>query len=229
MSASNNKMKGLLKGLRYISQIFDNEKEPEMQIGHPTDVKHVAHIGWDGPSVNSAPSWMNEFKAPPGSLSAPLACGGEVREEDPAKWVSQGSRGQSSSPRNMAELPKSSKRNSYRNGTGESSIKEKPDKPRQSRKPSKNSSSSKDTSNSHSPKPRRSKDPNQATDLNSQELPGAPKKSSRRKKSKDSSSGSSRHYKTQDLDTGSESGSVSRRREERLSNASGFEEGEDNS
>lgn len=31
-----------------------------MEIGYPTDVKHVAHIGWDGPS-GSAPSWMNEF------------------------------------------------------------------------------------------------------------------------------------------------------------------------
>lgn len=28
-----------------------------MQIGYPTDVKHVAHIGWDGPSVN-APNWV---------------------------------------------------------------------------------------------------------------------------------------------------------------------------
>ncbi|KAF5823123.1 putative CRIB domain-containing protein [Helianthus annuus] len=56
-------MKGLLKGLRYISEIFeaDNEKEPEIQIGAPTDVKHVAHIGCDGPSSN-APSWMNEFQ-----------------------------------------------------------------------------------------------------------------------------------------------------------------------
>ncbi|KAL6527704.1 CRIB domain-containing protein ric7 [Orobanche minor] len=52
------KMKGLLKGLRYISQIFAYEgKELEMQIGHPTDVKHVAHIGWDGPTVDS-PSWV---------------------------------------------------------------------------------------------------------------------------------------------------------------------------
>ena len=77
------KMKGLLKGLRYISQIFgefcfliplilksamkcwngfnncnaDEDKEPDMQIGFPTDVKHVAHIGWDGPSVDS-PSWV---------------------------------------------------------------------------------------------------------------------------------------------------------------------------
>ncbi|KAK9058404.1 hypothetical protein SSX86_023246 [Deinandra increscens subsp. villosa] len=56
-------MKGLLKGLRYISEIFeaDNEKEPEIQIGAPTDVKHVAHIGCDGPSSN-APTWMNEFQ-----------------------------------------------------------------------------------------------------------------------------------------------------------------------
>lgn len=28
-----------------------------MEIGFPTDVKHVAHIGWDGPS-DSAPSWV---------------------------------------------------------------------------------------------------------------------------------------------------------------------------
>ncbi|KAK1426402.1 hypothetical protein QVD17_15073 [Tagetes erecta] len=56
-------MKGLLKGLRYISEIFeaDNEKEPEIQIGAPTDVKHVAHIGCDGPS-SSAPTWMNDFQ-----------------------------------------------------------------------------------------------------------------------------------------------------------------------
>ncbi|CAK8570681.1 unnamed protein product [Lathyrus sativus] len=54
------KVKGLLKGLRYISQIFD-EKEDEIQIGFPTDVKHVAHIGSDDPSAN-APSWMNEYK-----------------------------------------------------------------------------------------------------------------------------------------------------------------------
>lgn len=86
-------MKGLLKGLRYISQIFgqyiddfsviesqaylsfkvilnnslfhlstekedEEEEEEEMQIGFPTDVKHVAHIGWDGPAVSS-PSWVS--------------------------------------------------------------------------------------------------------------------------------------------------------------------------
>lgn len=29
-----------------------------MEIGFPTDVKHVAHIGWDGPS-ESAPGWVH--------------------------------------------------------------------------------------------------------------------------------------------------------------------------
>ncbi|KAA3474920.1 CRIB domain-containing protein RIC7-like [Gossypium australe] len=153
MSSSNNKMKGLLKGLRYISEIFENEKEPEMQIGLPTDVKHVAHIGWDGPSsVNSAPSWMNEFKS-------------DGRDDDPAKCVSQGtiyqflhgtivqslgnfnnfisyqmsdginregSKGQSSSSvTDMAEVPKSSKRSSTSTKTSkeESTVKEKGDKP----------------------------------------------------------------------------------------------------
>lgn len=36
---------------------FADEKEEEIQIGFPTDVKHVAHIGWDGPSANM-PSWV---------------------------------------------------------------------------------------------------------------------------------------------------------------------------
>ncbi|KAK3159416.1 hypothetical protein QOZ80_2AG0149840 [Eleusine coracana subsp. coracana] len=58
-------MKGLLKGLRYISQIFD-AKEPEMKIGNPTDVKHVAHIGWDNASSVTTPAWMQDFKASPG-------------------------------------------------------------------------------------------------------------------------------------------------------------------
>ncbi|KAJ4824374.1 hypothetical protein Tsubulata_034883 [Turnera subulata] len=78
------KVKGLMRGLRYISQIFatnveiehlyeeaglSDEKEKEIEIGFPTDVKHVAHIGWDGPSnanttgTNNNPSWMKEFSS----------------------------------------------------------------------------------------------------------------------------------------------------------------------
>lgn len=57
------KIKGFYKSLKYITQIFV-VKDPEIEIGYPTDVKHVAHIGWDGPS-GSGPSWMNEFKTAP--------------------------------------------------------------------------------------------------------------------------------------------------------------------
>ncbi|XVE81877.1 hypothetical protein DITRI_Ditri15bG0101300 [Diplodiscus trichospermus] len=73
-------MKGLLRGLKYISQMFE-EKEPEMQIGLPTDVKHVAHIGMDGPSA-SKPSWMSEFEAAPELSSAPL--NGNLQVKPPA-------------------------------------------------------------------------------------------------------------------------------------------------
>lgn len=52
------KMKGIFKGFKFISQIFVF-KEPEMVIGYPTDVKHVAHIGYS--SSSNIPSWMAEF------------------------------------------------------------------------------------------------------------------------------------------------------------------------
>ncbi|KAF7825356.1 CRIB domain-containing protein RIC1-like isoform X1 [Senna tora] len=38
----------------------DEKEEDEIKIGFPTDVKHVAHIGMDGPSAN-APSWLNIY------------------------------------------------------------------------------------------------------------------------------------------------------------------------
>lgn len=37
--------------------IADEDKDKDMQIGFPTDVKHVAHIGSDGPETNM-PSWV---------------------------------------------------------------------------------------------------------------------------------------------------------------------------
>ncbi|KAL1342720.1 hypothetical protein HN51_029240 [Arachis hypogaea] len=56
--------KGIKKSFKYIAQIFAVKEQRELEIGYPTDVKHVAHIGWDGPSGNG-PSWMNEFKTAP--------------------------------------------------------------------------------------------------------------------------------------------------------------------
>ncbi|CAN6913953.1 hypothetical protein Bca52824_090585 [Brassica carinata] len=55
------KMKGIYKSFRSISHIFV-EKERDMEIGYPTEVKHVAHVGCEG-SSGSAPAWMSEFKA----------------------------------------------------------------------------------------------------------------------------------------------------------------------
>ncbi|XP_062196735.1 CRIB domain-containing protein RIC10-like [Phragmites australis] len=59
------KMKGVFKGLKVISQIFV-VKEHQMEIGYPTNVKHVAHIGWDSPTGSAAsPIWMNDMKGSP--------------------------------------------------------------------------------------------------------------------------------------------------------------------
>ncbi|KAL5198513.1 hypothetical protein ABZP36_002025 [Zizania latifolia] len=47
----------------------DGKESQELQIGFPTDVKHVAHIGWDGPGVTNsnaaAPTWMKDYHSAP--------------------------------------------------------------------------------------------------------------------------------------------------------------------
>ncbi|XP_020103416.1 CRIB domain-containing protein RIC10-like isoform X2 [Ananas comosus] len=78
------KMKGIFKGFKFISQIFVY-KEHEMEIGYPTDVRHVAHIGWDSASGNAA-SWMNEFKTASDFSSASLSNFGQSGE---TSWASQ--------------------------------------------------------------------------------------------------------------------------------------------
>ncbi|KAJ7946256.1 CRIB domain containing protein [Quillaja saponaria] len=79
-------IKGICKGFKYISQIFV-VKEREIEIGYPTDVKHVAHIGWDGPAGNG-PSWMNEFKPGP-DFSTSLGPMGERRDSSSMAVSSQ--------------------------------------------------------------------------------------------------------------------------------------------
>lgn len=54
------KMKGIFKGLKIISQLFALHKEHEMEIGYPTDVRHVSHIGLG--TTDTCPSWMSEFR-----------------------------------------------------------------------------------------------------------------------------------------------------------------------
>lgn len=81
------KMKGICKGIKYISHLFV-VKEREIEIGFPTDVKHVAHIGLDG-SDGSAPSWMNEFKA--GSESGLSSVGSSIRGSKAGSMMSASS------------------------------------------------------------------------------------------------------------------------------------------
>lgn len=83
-------MKGIYKSFKFISQIFV-VKEREMEIGYPTDVKHVAHIGWNGPS-GSAPSWMNEFKTSSDFSATSLSNISDRRDSNPlalSTWSSQ--------------------------------------------------------------------------------------------------------------------------------------------
>ncbi|XP_060177845.1 CRIB domain-containing protein RIC6-like [Lycium barbarum] len=178
------KVKGLLKGLRYISQIFDEEKEKEIQIGFPTDVKHVAHIGWDGPSTDN-PSWMKEFNGPGQFQSAPLVPPPvDIPKEHPEiQWVSEdsnrGSRNANPSSTNgdQQQPPKSARRHSSstdNSSTGTDSPKKSRSSRRHHRKDSADGSKHGrihlDAAGSESP---------------ARDLPEIPKKS-RRKKSKES-------------------------------------------
>ncbi|KAI3456423.1 hypothetical protein Pfo_013086 [Paulownia fortunei] len=83
-SAMGTAMKGIYKGFKYTLSQFFVVKEREMEIGYPTDVKHVAHIGWDGPS-GSAPSWMNEFKTGPDFAATSIGNSGSAL----SPWSSQ--------------------------------------------------------------------------------------------------------------------------------------------
>ncbi|CAM8975132.1 hypothetical protein QQ045_029443 [Rhodiola kirilowii] len=83
-------MKGFYKGVKYISQIFVvKEQEFELEIGYPTDVKHVAHIGADGLG-GAPPSWMNEFKAGP-DFSAPTLGSFKEKKSIKSKDINQSS------------------------------------------------------------------------------------------------------------------------------------------
>ncbi|CAI9770891.1 unnamed protein product [Fraxinus pennsylvanica] len=62
-----NGLRRLMKNLKSFSQLFvykEEMGEKELEIGFPTDVKHVSHIGLDGSTtVNPIPEWKNR-KAP---------------------------------------------------------------------------------------------------------------------------------------------------------------------
>lgn len=191
-------MKGLFKGLRYIGQIFDEEnKDDEIQIGFPTDVKHVAHIGWDGPSQAAAdanPSWMKEFKANPGFQSGPLdSNGNNAEKENPEiKWVSEdskkGKKAKDSHAKDLPEVPKASRRRNSSDTTNINMSSESPKKKDSSTKPRQ--------SRRHNSKDSSEGSVRSSRQLNESGQPGSPskghadgEKKTRRKKSKDTDGG----------------------------------------
>ncbi|XP_041009516.1 CRIB domain-containing protein RIC7-like [Juglans microcarpa x Juglans regia] len=163
---SNNKMKGLLKGLRYISQIFASCRSC-------FDLVQI-----------------NEYKSPPGFSSAPLSLPEDIGENN----VRRDTRATNSLARDLPELPRSSRRQSSAIGvvTDQSPTKEKSEKSKQSRRSSK-SSINKDSLDGTKPTrsaTRQPLDPNNLGDVSpAHSLPDIPKKA-RRKKVKEYSHGS---------------------------------------
>ncbi|KAL1550119.1 CRIB domain-containing protein RIC7-like [Salvia divinorum] len=84
------KMKGIFKGIRYISQIFDDEQQTEedMQIGLPTDVKHVAHVGYNS---DDSQSWRKDLGPSTPGIAAPYDSKAGKDSGD-VKWVSEDSK-----------------------------------------------------------------------------------------------------------------------------------------
>ncbi|XP_015693424.1 CRIB domain-containing protein RIC10-like [Oryza brachyantha] len=80
------KMKGIFKGLKIISQIFAMHKQHEMEIGCPTDVRHVSHIGVG--ASDSCPSWMSEFRGLE-KLSAGSMTMSSFSKSRQTSWASQ--------------------------------------------------------------------------------------------------------------------------------------------
>ena len=60
------------KNLSYLFQFYkeeEDDEEIEMEIGLPTDVQHLAHIGWDG--FNSGSTGMKSWNKGPDLHSLP--------------------------------------------------------------------------------------------------------------------------------------------------------------
>ncbi|XP_020577545.1 CRIB domain-containing protein RIC10-like isoform X2 [Phalaenopsis equestris] len=118
------KVKSLFKGLKYISQIFVY-KEQEMEIGHPTDVRHIAHIGFASDSIH-APSWMSQFKSAsditPASLNGFTSASlNDFDYKQPRRWQSVSS-STNSIDGLRPDLPKPSKKKKRKKVIASSSV-----------------------------------------------------------------------------------------------------------
>ncbi|XP_078148330.1 uncharacterized protein LOC144543798 isoform X2 [Carex rostrata] len=170
--------KGILRPIQFITKIFDSkEEEIEIQIGLPTDVKHLAHIGFHGPET-TGPSWMDHYH------SAPL---NDVPGLDPAPSTNQWASQEINFPcHEIEESPRDAESQSPR-----------PLRPRHSRRHQsegtiavdKDSSSVKKKGHRFRKKKEGSKEDNNAAANNNPDVPAVPK--SKKKKSKGASEGGS--------------------------------------
>ncbi|CAN6193457.1 unnamed protein product [Urochloa humidicola] len=78
-------IKGIFRGLKIIAQIFTVQREHEIEIGYPTDVRHVSHIGFG--ASGSCPSWMNEFRGVE-EIPAPEAGGESISSAAQSSQIS---------------------------------------------------------------------------------------------------------------------------------------------
>ncbi|KAK8501924.1 hypothetical protein V6N13_023296 [Hibiscus sabdariffa] len=113
--ATKSKIKGIYKSFKSISKIFV-VKEQEMEIGYPTDVKHVAHVGWDDHS-GTAPSWMNEFKTGPGFTAASIDFGQPMGSQPATEMI------RNMSFKDLSDVPKKQKWRKDRKSSSKSSRK----------------------------------------------------------------------------------------------------------
>ncbi|KAG9149433.1 hypothetical protein Leryth_003385 [Lithospermum erythrorhizon] len=173
--------------MRYITRNFnfdsDERKEPEMQIGLPTDVKHMKGFESLSGSNPSSPINIRESKQ---NLAVEAIF--EESKRGHRKSLNQGSRDQ-------PDLPKSTRHNSSKDKASES------DSPRKQKSRNSRRHHLKDSDST-----RLSRDGSMGTiDSPSNDLPDVPKKS-RRKKSKDPNS---THRSSRSRGRGSGSGSGS--------------------
>ncbi|KAL0398733.1 UNVERIFIED_CONTAM: CRIB domain-containing protein RIC10 [Sesamum radiatum] len=81
-------------------------KDREIEIGGPTDVKHVAHIGWDG-QTGSAPSWMNNFKTGPDFAQTSIGNSGSALSPWSSQDFGESTRQQSGGTEMFKDIPPS--------------------------------------------------------------------------------------------------------------------------
>ncbi|GAB4843104.1 hypothetical protein Ancab_013081 [Ancistrocladus abbreviatus] len=148
----------------------------------PTDVKHVAHIGWDGPTAN-APTWMSQFKSetestgPANASIAGMQVEAEVEARDARppiaeKRISAGTDSPMGSPsRRRSDKPKQSRRHNSAGSPMDS--------------PKRSATDSKSLPNS-----------NVSLDSSARDSPPVAPKSSRRKKKNSSAESSSKTLKS---------------------------------